>query len=102
VAADQRLERFRVAPYDESFQQLGISRLAVFVPPGGVAEAEDDGLKLIVRHGIPLAAVNVLFSPSYFPQGDDLLRDFSSGPSPARRDQPAESVVRVAPPGRLP
>src|SRR5262249_40309473 len=81
VAADQQLERRGVAPRDESFQQLGIAHLGTSVRARDVAEVADDALKLTGRHGIPLTAVSVLFSPDYFPEGDDLLHDFSSGTS---------------------
>jgi hypothetical protein len=61
VAADQQLERRRVALPDESFQQLGIAHPGTSVRARDVAEVADDALKLTGRHGIPLAAVNVLF-----------------------------------------
>src|SRR5262249_10742054 len=82
---DQQLERRRVTVRDESCQQFGIAHLGTSVRARDVAEVADDALKLTGRHGIPLAAVNVLFSPYYFPEGDDLLRDFSSGPSPGAK-----------------
>jgi hypothetical protein len=63
MAADQQLEHRGVAAADEAFQKFGVAQRGASVGAGDVAKVADDVLGLTARHGIPLAAVNVLLSP---------------------------------------